>query len=221
MKTYIVQIKGRAYGPLDLPKLQALAQKGRLNKDSLVKVDAGSWQAASTIPEIFSSSKTSGKKSSVQLDFTDLNPKAEDGLSSLLGNGLPDFEPPDFSTKALEQKLSHAWQQPISHHQPVNQSLPSENTQVTPLRQSDETALRKYLERRDMLTDVDSTDYMKLAAARDRNVIIVICMILVICMFLVVALWPLTYKNFSEFLQNSTRNEQKTPINRPVQDDHF
>jgi hypothetical protein len=201
MKTYFVQIKGRAYGPLDLPKLQALAQKGRLNKDSLVKIDSGSWQAANTIPEIFSRSKTSGKKTSVQLDSTDLNPKTGDELSSLLGNGLPDFEPPDFSTKALEQIPARswlddgsAWQQTTLRNLSNNQNLPIRNAQVPSREQADKIALGRYLKSGEIQSDSSSTGY-KYNTDTLFRIIIIFCMILVILVPSTVIVYKFSTRN--------------------------
>lgn len=51
--TYFVRIRGRVHGPMDMTRLQTLAQKGQLSRIHEVSRDSRSWQSASTVPEIF------------------------------------------------------------------------------------------------------------------------------------------------------------------------
>lgn len=50
---YYIRIRGRVHGPMDLDRLQGLAQKGQLSKIHELSTDSKNWRPASSMPEIF------------------------------------------------------------------------------------------------------------------------------------------------------------------------
>lgn len=50
---YYIRIRGRIHGPMDLDRLQGLAQKGQLSKIHELSTDNKNWRPASSMPEIF------------------------------------------------------------------------------------------------------------------------------------------------------------------------
>lgn len=215
MKAYFVQINGRAYGPLDLSKLQALAKKGRLNENTLVKVEPGGWQAASTISDIFCDSMPSEPTHVVHPGATDSHPKDGDGLTSSLGNGLPDFELPDFSSAALQQNpeqarldTAYAWQQVSLQAQSRNQSIRTGSVQVGTQEQADAIAVQKYLKPGDFQTDL-APAASKHSGETLMRIVLVSCLILVILVPTSFVVYKLATRNsrFQDALQQLSFND--------------
>ena len=52
-ESYYIRIRGRVHGPMEMPRLQALAQKGQLSRIHDISHDGQNWQKASSFPVIF------------------------------------------------------------------------------------------------------------------------------------------------------------------------
>jgi uncharacterized RDD family membrane protein YckC len=52
-ESYYIRIRGRVHGPMAMPRLQALAQKGQLSRIHDISHDGQNWQKASLFPEVF------------------------------------------------------------------------------------------------------------------------------------------------------------------------
>jgi len=51
--SYHIRVRGKVHGPVTLEKLKQLVIKGQLNRSHEISRDGQSWQAASSVPELF------------------------------------------------------------------------------------------------------------------------------------------------------------------------